>query len=103
MMKLLKIDEQGYFIEDIITDKIPIIREVLVVEGEEVEVEIPNPQYITIPCQGGFYRPMWNGAEWVEGMSQEEIDTLNNQPRPVTQEQRISDLELLVLQLGGVI
>lgn len=75
----------------------------------EYTEEIPEGYTdIPLPCddegkQLPFYRPKWTGTEWVEDMSQEEIDALNNQPRPVTQEQRISDLELLVLQLGGVI
>ena len=29
------------------------------------------------PSQG-LYLPKWNGTEWVEGMSQEEIDLLKN-------------------------
>lgn len=94
--RILKIDDNGFM--QFGQDKI--------IEGME---EIPEGYIdIPLPCdesgyQLPFYRPRWTGTEWLEDMSQEEIDALNNQPRPITQEQRISDLELLVLQLGGVI
>jgi hypothetical protein len=66
-MKLFrKIDEQGYFIEDVLFDSHPIIT--------VDEVEVLDPHYIDTPCDGGFYKPKWNGSEWVEGKSQEEIE-----------------------------
>ena len=37
---------------------------------------------IETPCQGGFYLPKWDGKNWVEGKSQEEIDTLIAQNNP---------------------
>lgn len=95
-MRIFKIDENGImqfgqdkFIED--TEEMP--------EGY-TDVPLPCGEE---GCQLPFYRPKWTGTEWVEDMSQEEIDALNNQPQLPSQEQRISDLELLVLQLGGVI
>lgn len=86
-MKLLKIDAQGYFIEDIITDKIPTITETQIdAEGNPIEVQVSDPHYITTPCEGKFYKPKWNGTEWVEGMSQTEITTIQDNEQQAKQE-----------------
>ena len=57
-MKFVRlIDENGLFLEDAFVD------------------EITN-RTIETPCPEGFYRPKWNGTEWVEGLTQEEIDAI---------------------------
>lgn len=96
MKKVIKIDETGLFIED-----------VLINENEEIPLDC-----IETPCPNGFYMPKWNGAKWVEGLTQEEIDELNNQPRELTeieiQQQIINtlgqEIALLKLQfmMGGM-
>jgi hypothetical protein len=37
----------------------------------------------------GLYRPKWTGIEWIEDMSQEEIDILNNQPHEPTETEKL--------------
>lgn len=110
-MKLLKIDDQGYFIEDVILDKRPTVtveEEVTDENGitDTVLVQVPDPHYITTPCPGGFYTPRWDGEKWVEGKAQEEIDAIKaeqeaiaNQP---TQEDYLLDLDyrLTIQELG---
>lgn len=95
-MKLLRIDTDGMFIEDIITDTIPTIT-----VGDEV---VPDPQYIATDCPAGFYWPRWDGEQWVEGRTQAEIDALTSVPVPITPEERIAQLEQLLdtMLAGGV-
>ena len=59
---------------------------------------------IETPCPGGFYLPKWDGTQWVEGKTAEEIAAI--QASVVVEksaDQRISELETLVLQMGGII
>ncbi|GEM_PF-2080972 len=88
-MKLLKIDTQGYFIEDVIVKEIPMVEKI---DGELVE----DPLYIKENCPNGFYRPKWEftNNQWVEGASQEEIDAIKNKPQPKT------EIELLKEELA---
>lgn len=97
-MKLLKIDETGLFIEDVIVEEIPKI----ILRG----VEANDPMYIQTPCEGGFIHPRWNGTEWIEGASQEVLDAIEAEKHkllPPTQDQRIKDLENMVVGLMDVI
>ena len=59
---------------------------------------------IETPCPDGFYLPKWNGTQWVEGKTAEEIAAIKTSVvvEP-TAEERISELETLVLQMGGII
>lgn len=84
-MKLLKIDEQGFFIEDVIVNEIPMI-------SDEEGNQIPDPQYIQTTAQGGFYRPKWDGEKWVEGKTQAEIDEIINTPKEPTKDEIIEQL-----------
>lgn len=78
------IDESGLFIRDDFVEELT-----------ELTIETPCPE--------GFYLPRWNGGKWVEGKAQEEIDAvLAIEPDP-TPEERISVLEMLILQMGGII
>ena len=59
---------------------------------------------IETPCLDGFYLPRWDGAQWVEGKTTDEIAAI--QTSVVVEksaDQRISELETLVLQMGGII
>lgn len=47
----------------------------------------------------GLYRAKWTGTEWVEDMSQGEIDELNNQPKLPTLEERVDMLENMILMM----
>ena len=43
---------------------------------EDAFVEELTEFTIETPCPSGFYHPKWNGEQWVEGMSQSEIDAI---------------------------
>ena len=113
-MILRKIDENGLFIEDVITNAIPVLMEIVPVErvdteGNPVMIDaeqplldadgntIPDPHYIETPVPQGFYHPKWNGEQWVEGMAQVQIDELKNQPAELTPEQE--ELKMLKRRL----
>lgn len=51
MKKVLKINSEGFFIEDVL------------IENNET---LPNNCIETI-CPQGFKKPKWDGKEWVEG------------------------------------
>lgn len=76
MIKLIKIDDSGVFIEDVIVKEKPS--------------DMKN--LIEVSCPDGFYKPKWNGAAWVEGLSQEELDIIKNQPEP------LSEIDLLRIE-----
>lgn len=57
---------------------------------------------ITKDIPQGLYRAKWTGTEWVEDMSQAEIDELNNQPMEPTEFDYLIDLDyrISLLELG---
>lgn len=86
------IDNNGFFVEDAFVESLTDA------DGN------PIPTYIETPCPDGFYLPKWDGTQWIEGKTAEEIAVIKaNVVVEKTSEQRISDLETLVLQLGGII
>lgn len=55
-----------------------------------------------IPLLIGYIKPMFNGVNWVEGATQEEINSWNKENRTKsdpTPLQKISDLEIKLLKL----
>lgn len=56
------------------------------------------------PSQG-FYKPKWNGTEWIEGATQEYINNIKAQAvTEPTLEERLQALEVMELEriLGGM-
>ena len=91
-MILRKINEQGLFVEDVILGAIPTIKQIQVIDDVEVEMEVNDPHYIQeIPV--GFYLPKWDGEKWVEGLTQAQIDELNNRPIIPTTEDKVQQLQ----------
>ena len=79
------IDDNGLFIEDAFVDELT-----------EFTIETP--------CPDGFYLPKWDGEKWVEGKTADEIAAIQADVTvEKTDSERISDLETLVLELGGII
>ena len=79
------IDSNGFFIEDAFVDELT-----------EFTIETPCPE--------GFYLPKWDGEKWVEGKTADEIAAIQADVTvEKTDSERISDLETLVLELGGII
>ena len=99
-MKLLKIDEQGYFVEDVIVKETPKIAQ----EDEEGNtIFLHDPQYIQIPCENGMYKPKWVGDKWIEGMKEEEIQSIKNTPKPKTELEKMQEIvDMLLLDSLGV-
>lgn len=83
MKKVIKVDENGLFLEDVILQ----------------ECEIIPDSCIEAPCPDGFYKPKWDGVNWVEGLTQAEIDAIKNVPQEPTDEERISALEDALLYI----
>ena len=72
------IDKKGYFIRDDFTF------------DEETEIGLDVE-----PAQG-LYKPKWDGSQWIEGATPEEIALIKNQPtveEPSNLEQRVQIIE----------
>ncbi|WP_252225131.1 MULTISPECIES: hypothetical protein [unclassified Clostridium] len=80
-IKGYKIDENGFYIEDYIYQ-----------EDEQLEDNI-----ITTDIPQGLYIPKWNGSEWVEGATQEYIESIKPKPKELT-ETEILQKQLLETQ-----
>ena len=69
---------------------------------------MPSSNIITIRPPDGLYRAKWTGLEWVEDMTQEEINELNNRPRGLTEiellriEQAKANAEMIELMMSMV-
>ena len=86
MKKFVRVvDENGFFITD-------------------EYVEELTKYTIETPCPEGLHKPKWNGEEWVEGLSQEEINVLINKPKEPTVEERLQMVEdaIMYLLMGGM-
>lgn len=75
MKKVLRIDKQGFYIEDVILH----------------DTELIQDDCVETHCPEGFYKPKWNGKEWVEGLTPEEIEEIQNKA-----EKNPSQYELLL-------
>mgnify|MGYP000957589972 CR=1 FL=1 len=57
---------------------------------------------IIVGVPQGLYRAKWTGTEWIEDMSQTEIDALNNQPKEPTEieklQQEVAGTNAMVLE-----
>ena len=86
------IDENGFFVRDDFVDSLTD------------ENGKPIPTYVETPCPAGFYLPKWNGTQWVEGKTADEIAAIKaSVVVEKSSDQRLSELETLVLQNMGVI
>lgn len=77
-----KIDKDGYFVEDIILQQPPLLEDGTL-----------DPQYIT-DKPVGLYKPKWNGNEWVEGLSEQEIADLKKPQRMAEIKARLEVLDI---------
>ena len=74
MQKFIKINpETKLFVEDIISTR----------EDLEVEGNLPKEIIeVSLPIDVGFYLPKWDGSQWVEGLSQVEIEAKKPKQSP---------------------
>jgi len=82
MIFVRKIDSQSFFVEDDFVEELT-----------QFTIETPCPQ--------GFYKPKWNGTEWIEGLAQEDIDAIKNVPteQPLELRNR-ADIDYLSIMTG---
>lgn len=89
MRKAIRVNEQGFFLEDVILQDYESTPE------DCVDIEVPE----------GFYYPKWDfvNLQWVEGLSEEEIEEIRNQLIPPNEidvlGEKIVELELTNLDL----
>ena len=84
MKKLLRINEDGLFVEDVLVELVPMIDGEIDEEGNMTQV--PDPLYISTPCSGGFYHPKWDGTQWVEGGKPNAESIINDKILKASQE-----------------
>jgi hypothetical protein len=90
--EVFKIDENGYIIE----------KHVVEFDKEGNPLEELGEDIITVTPPDGLYRAKWTGIEWIEDMSQEEIDELNKQPEKEPSEIEILGQEITMLKLSNI-
>lgn len=84
-MKLIKIDADGYFLEDVIVQEIPMIE-------QEDGTQVQDPKFIA-ETPVGFYLPRYVNGEWVEGLSSVQIDSLKSTVEEVPLDVRVAKVE----------
>ena len=78
------IDSNGFFVEDAFVEELT-----------EFTIETP--------CPDGFYLPRWNGTQWVEGKTAEEIAAIKAGAKSEpTLEERVASTESAITALMGV-
>lgn len=92
LKQVYKVDANGYLQE--------VFAKEFNEQGNCLE-ELAGNTIIVDPPQG-LYRAKWTGVEWVEDMSQEEMDELNNQHQEPTEIDYLIDLDFRIsmIELG---
>lgn len=82
-----------------------LLKEIYVAEVDENGkiLDEDKVDFISIDPPHGLFKPKWNGTEWIEGATQEEIDELTKpQPSLPTVDERIEQLENMILMMMEV-
>jgi hypothetical protein len=94
--EVFEIDENGHILERHVSD----------FDEQGNPVNELSPNIVAISPPDGLYCAKWTGTEWIEDMSQEEIDALNNQPHEPTETEMLRDYvldldyRLILMELG---
>lgn len=82
-----KINKDGFVID------------VVVVNNNDINLD---DNIIVEQMTNGFYKPRWVNSEWIEGATQEYIESITNTPTEPSQDDYLLDLEMRVtlLELG---
>lgn len=94
-MKLYRIiDNEGFFIIEDLFEEAPF-------QYDEDGNKIYDTHYIETIVPQGFYKPKWIGTEWIEGLTQEEIEAIKNEniEQPLELKNR-ADIDYMSLMLG---
>jgi hypothetical protein len=86
LKKVIKIDTQGLFVEDVL------------IQDNEIT---PN-DCIEVICPDGFYRTKWNGNQWVEGLTIDVIKAITNKSIIPNDQDRLNAIESAISALMGV-
>lgn len=78
MIKVIAIDEEGYFLEDVV-DEMENLYETII-DGDGMEQSLLKKGLVDVESPQGLYKPKWTGTEWVEGKPLAEIEAIKNQP-----------------------
>ncbi len=84
-MQIWKIDYKGFFTESMIIN-----------EEELTELDIVAP--VNTDETNTFYKPKWNGMEWIEGATAEEIAEWNEQQNSPPLSKQIEDLKTQIAE-----
>ena len=104
MKQFYKIDDEGYYIEPVVLDPIIVLDDKKiyfpedyiehVLEEEQPEdlqeflkdyslpkanCKTPKERMIETPFKDGMYKPRWTGTEWVDEITQEELDAMQEE------------------------
>ena len=66
------IDENGLFVKDDFVEELTDLT-------------------IETPCPEGFYKPKWDGTEWIEGLTETEITAIKNTPIEQTEIEKLQE------------
>ncbi len=82
-------------------------RVVLVKDAKIIETEPLQDNEILVPLgdYNNFIKPVWDGTQWIESATQEEIDEYKNITSLPSTDERLEALELAMLNivLGGAV
>lgn len=89
MKQYVRVDENGLFLEP-----------VLFRDGDEIPEDV-----VTAEVPEGLYLPKWDGEQWIEGRTPQEIDDILNAPVTPTDTdilgQQLVQREIEIMQLQG--
>lgn len=101
MKAVPRVDASGLYIEDAIQED-SFSGIVAIYESSEINKPVIIGYFVADPSvPQGLYSPKWDidNKEWVEGMTQKEIDELKNHHTTISSDQRMKDLEQQNLSL----
>lgn len=88
-----KIDNDGYFVEDVLLKEVPF-------HYDDEFNKIYNPNYISLEVPEGLYKPKWDGSKWVEGLLEEDINSLRNNTKQSLEMKNRADIDYLSIMMG---
>jgi hypothetical protein len=107
MKQINQVDVEGLYIGPVIASDEQISRHL------NQEDEFTLGMVVIAPIPEGFYHPKWNGSDWVEGLTEEQIEAVKNIPTEPSEIEVLkaqnADLNLQIIDLwevlidGGVI
>ncbi|TQK53834.1 hypothetical protein FB479_10847 [Brevibacillus sp. AG162] len=96
LIQVNKISQDGVFLEPVLFDAEQVRQH----DSRQISL---GDNIITAQIPEGFFQPKWNGEQWVEGLTQQEIDTIKSKPIPPTEleiiGQQMVDKELQIMRL----